>query len=75
METLFRFVLQRPPSKPKDWLVIPLAQNTNFQEELMVARQSNNPLNAMREEAHQFAATKNFANSLDGLTIGAGLRR
>ena len=70
METLFRLALRRPavaqdPENPS----IELTQNTQFQQALAQARESDNPRQSMKAVATQFISGGNFVAGSSDLSL------
>lgn len=76
METLFRFVLRRPPvEQAPEFPSIQLAQNSNYQAELAGSLQSEDPRKVLKESSARFVATANYIKDPAQLKEAANLQK
>ena len=74
METLFRFVLKRPPVERDDETpTIELAQDTSFQEALGQAQDSDAVRAGVKTAARQFTSSAEYVTDYDDLALGEPL--
>jgi len=69
MESLFKFVLQRPPVKNEKDLIIDLSQNSNYQVALAASIGKVNPREILKNASNQFANGNAFVKKLSDLKI------
>ncbi len=69
MESLFKFVLQRPPVKNEKDLIIDLSQNSNYQATLATSIGKENPREILKNASNQFVNGNIFIKDLSNLKI------
>jgi hypothetical protein len=69
MESLFKFVLHRPPVRNKKDLTVDLSQNTDFQAKLATSIGKKNPRKILKEVSEEFAKGNDFINDVNELKI------
>lgn len=75
MEPLFRLALMRPAVAPDERAPsIPLAQASNFQQQLAEASQGAKPRERLKTVARAFIATTGFVGSPDALAVHGELK-
>jgi hypothetical protein len=74
METLFRFMVTRPPTATPDDLPLSLRRASKFQEQLIADAKSVRPRAAMKATAATFAASTQMVRTIAGLHYAAGFQ-
>ena len=67
MESLFKFVLQRPAVRNDEYWIIDLSQNSNYQVALAGSIGKKNPREILKNVSNQFANGDTFLKSLSDL--------
>ncbi|WP_144499688.1 hypothetical protein [Bacillus sp. FDAARGOS_235] len=74
MEELFRFMVIRPPEKPKDVTVIPLEQESVLQIALANAVNTESPFNAIRDATMAYTNSTGYIDDIKKLFYARQLR-
>lgn len=67
MESIFKFVLQRPPVKNEEDLIIDLSQDSNYQATLATSIGKENPREILKNASNQFVNGNTFVKNLSDL--------
>ena len=74
MESLFKFVLQRPAVKKEKDQIIDLTQNSNYQAELAASIGKENPRKILKSASKKYVNGPNFIADVNDLTMADKVR-